>query len=101
MPRLTVTITEDQSEFLEELSGDGGEYESKSAAVRKFIRRGEDVHTLEEKLERRERRIEELEEQLARRSEIEEKIDEVALAVQDDELDAPFFVEWYRWYRSR
>jgi Arc/MetJ-type ribon-helix-helix transcriptional regulator len=41
MPRLTITISEDQSELLEELSGEAGEYDSKSEAVREFIQAGE------------------------------------------------------------
>lgn len=52
MPRLTVTITDEQAEFLDEVSGDGGEYESKSAAVREFIQAGERVAELEQTVER-------------------------------------------------
>lgn len=56
MPRLTVTITDEQSERLEELSGDDGEYESKSEAVRNFIEEYEDhqerIEELEQTVER-------------------------------------------------
>jgi Arc/MetJ-type ribon-helix-helix transcriptional regulator len=82
MPRLTVTITDEQSDLLDELSGDGGEYESKSAAVRDFIQAGEqrqelheEIAQLRERLESREQRIDDLEDQLARRSQLEEKIE--------------------------
>lgn len=105
MPRLTVTITEEQSDLLDDLSEDDGAYESKSAAVRNFIQAGEDrqelreeVARLEERLELREERIDELEDQLARRSQIEEKID--TLATQEQAADPPFFVQWYRWFRE-
>lgn len=37
MPRLTITITDRQSDLLDEKTGDNGEYESKSEAVRDFI----------------------------------------------------------------
>lgn len=37
MPRLTITVTDEQAELLEEKAGDNGEYESKSEAVRAFI----------------------------------------------------------------
>ncbi|WP_245242843.1 hypothetical protein [Natronococcus sp. JC468] len=37
MPRLTITITDEQAELLEEKTGDGAEYEPKSEAVRHFI----------------------------------------------------------------
>ena len=58
MPRLTITVTDEQAELLEELSGDDGQYESKSAAVRDFIQSGERVAELERENERlnRERR---------------------------------------------
>lgn len=56
MPRLTITITDEQAELLDEKTGDGGEYESKSAAVRDFIDRGEDaeerIAELEQTVER-------------------------------------------------
>lgn len=52
MPRLTVTITEEQDELLEEITGDGGEYESKSAAVRDFISSGDERHELRQKVDR-------------------------------------------------
>lgn len=108
MPRLTVTITEEQADLLDELSGDSGEYESKSAAVRDFIQRGEErreleqeITRLEERLETREERIDELEEQLARRSQVEEKVDLLAERVDEDEPEPPFIVEWWRWWRER
>lgn len=58
MPRLTITVTDEQATLLEELSGDDGQYESKSAAVRDFIQTGERVAELEREVERlnRERR---------------------------------------------
>lgn len=58
MPRLTITITEEQEEILESKSGDDGEYESKSEVVRFFIENGERIEELEQEIERltRERR---------------------------------------------
>ena len=58
MPRLTITVTDEQAALLEELSEDGGQYDSKSAAVRDFIESGERVAELEREVERlnRERR---------------------------------------------
>lgn len=43
MPRLTITITDEQAELLEDKTGEGCEYESKSEAVRDFIQRGEQL----------------------------------------------------------
>jgi Arc/MetJ-type ribon-helix-helix transcriptional regulator len=68
MPRLTITISEDQSELLEELSGEAGEYDSKSEAVREFIQAGERQVELRE-------RVQDLESQLRERSQVETKID--------------------------
>jgi Arc/MetJ-type ribon-helix-helix transcriptional regulator len=52
MPRLTVTITDEQDELLNEITGDDGEYESKSAAVRSFIQIGERMDELEQENDR-------------------------------------------------
>lgn len=64
MPRLTITLTDEQLELLEEKSGDSGEYESKSEAVRNLIDAGEqaeeelaDLRTKVERLEREKRQI--------------------------------------------
>jgi DNA repair exonuclease SbcCD ATPase subunit len=92
MPRLTITITEDQSELLENISSDDGKYESKSAAVRDFIQAGErqrdlreEIARLEERLDSRESRINELEDQLARRSQLEEKVESLPDKIRDRE----------------
>jgi len=90
MPRLTITIDENQSDFLEELTGENGEYESKSAAVRNFIQAGEERRELEKEVDRlrnrvetREERIEELESQLRKRSQIEDKIEDLPDKIRD------------------
>lgn len=61
MPRLTITVTDEQAELLEEKTGDGGEYESKSEAVRTFIQEyehlSEQIADLEAENERLERRL--------------------------------------------
>jgi Arc/MetJ-type ribon-helix-helix transcriptional regulator len=58
MPRFTVTVTDEQAALLEDLSSDGGPYESKSEAVRSFIQDGERLTELEQENDRlhRERR---------------------------------------------
>lgn len=47
MPRLTATVDEDHAALIEELSGDGGQYASKSEAVRACIQAYERVSELE------------------------------------------------------
>jgi uncharacterized protein YlxW (UPF0749 family) len=63
----------------------------------------EQVETLNERLESREERVSQLETQLARRSQMEDKIEEVALEVREerDSDNAPFFVNWWNWWRDR
>jgi Arc/MetJ-type ribon-helix-helix transcriptional regulator len=58
MPRITVSLNEEQNAQLAELAGDGGPYESKSEAMRSFIGTDERVRELEQEVERlnRERR---------------------------------------------
>jgi Arc/MetJ-type ribon-helix-helix transcriptional regulator len=70
MPRLTITVTEEQAALLEELSADGGQYESKSAAVRYFIQAGERVAELEQEVERLNRERRQLLEQREEHSEL-------------------------------
>lgn len=93
---LTIRVREETKESLE---NEADEYDvSVSEYVRELIEKGCEYEKLEERLAARERRVEELEEQLARRSQIEEKID--TLAKREDEPEAPFFVEWWRWWRE-
>jgi hypothetical protein len=71
---------------------------SQGEVVRNLLWAGLEAEELQDRLERREDRIEQLHEELRRRSDVEEKVD--TLARREDEPDAPFFVEWYRWFRS-
>jgi chromosome segregation ATPase len=63
----------------------------------------EEIESLREQLDRRQERIETLEEQLAKRSNIEEKVEDLPdkLRAVESEPSAPFFVEWYQWWRNR
>jgi chromosome segregation ATPase len=106
MPKegITIRLRPEVIDRLEEEADEEGV--SRSEYIRQILRERreseelrEEVDTLRERLERREERIEQLEEQLARRSQIEEKVD--TLAKQQQEEEAPFFVKWYRWWRSR
>jgi len=100
MEPLTIRIREGTKESIE---GEASEYGvSVSEYVRELIRKGREHDELRDRLEAREERIEELEEQLAKRSQIEEKVDMLANRVEEsEELDAPFFVQWWQWYRGR
>jgi len=63
----------------------------------------EEIDSLREQLDRRQERIETLEEQLAKRSNIEEKVEDLPDKIRavEEEPSAPFFVEWFRWWRNR
>lgn len=52
MPRVTATVSEEQDEWLEEKSGEGGEYASKSEVLRECIHRYEEVEDLQTKVDR-------------------------------------------------
>lgn len=58
MPRLTITIDDEQADLLEEKTGEGGEYESKSEAVRNFIRGYEELSERVDELENENARLE-------------------------------------------
>lgn len=92
VPRLTITIDDEQSQLLDDLSGEGGEYDSKSEAVRDFIQAGKEhrelqteIDTLRDRLEAREERIDELESQLRKRSNIEDKIEDLPDKIRGNE----------------
>ena len=86
MPRLTITIDEDQAALLEEKTGEGAEYESKSEAVRELIRRGEWA----------DERIAELERE---RDRLERKLT-AALDTREEHTELVRYVEGERSYRA-
>jgi Arc/MetJ-type ribon-helix-helix transcriptional regulator len=83
MPRLTITITDEQADLLNELSGDGGPYESKSEAVRDFIQRRDEFEhehdRLQSKCDRLERRVSALIQQREEHSELVAYVEEERL----------------------
>ncbi len=103
MPRITITISESLDEYLEEESGEDGEFDSKSEVMRHLAERGREVDDLERELEMAETRIEDLRRQMAARDNVEEKVDVLAKRLEDEQRaqDAPFVVRWYRWWRRR
>ena len=52
MTRLTVSVSDEEAEIIDELSGDDGPYESKSEAMRNCIRSYEKVEELQQENER-------------------------------------------------
>jgi len=76
---------------------------SRSEYIRTTLEERHEADRLRERLEVREKRIDELETQLAKRSQVEEKVDTLQTRVEERQhtQDAPFFVRWARWWRSR
>lgn len=58
MPRITVSVSDEQAERIEDLAGEDGPYDSKSEVMRSFIHRAQEADDLERENERlnRERR---------------------------------------------
>lgn len=109
MARVTVSIGEEDKEYLEEKSGDGAEYDSMSEVMRNCITAHKERNELHEELERlrdrlesRENRIGELEIQLAKRSQIEDRIEDVEIQLREDkkEVTTPWPIRWIRWLRD-
>lgn len=99
MPRLTITLSDELAEFIEEESSDNEDFDSKSEAVRHYLRRGQDADDLEAEVEVLENRLDDLRRQLYERDDVEEKVDVLANKVEKTQqaADAPFFVRWGRW----
>ena len=103
MPRITVTISDELDEYLDENSGDNEEFDSKSEVMRYLAQRGQEVDDLETELEMKQNRIEDLERQMGARDQVEEKVDVLAKRIEEDQSspNPPFFVQWAQWWRQR
>lgn len=74
MPRITVTIPDALDEYLEEESGEGGEFDSKSEVMRSLAERGRDAEGFQERIDDLE---EELESVCEQRDQLQERVDDV------------------------
>jgi len=103
MPRITVTISDELDEYLEDNSGDDEEFDSKSEVMRHLANRGIKADDLETEIEMKQNKIEDLERQMGARDQVEEKVDLLANRIEEEQSspDPPFFVEWVQWFRNR
>ena len=103
MPRITVTISDELDEHLEDNSGDDEEFDSKSEVMRHLANRGLEADDLEREIELKQNKIEDLERQMGARDQVEEKVDVLAKRIEEEQSspNPPFFVEWVQWFRSR
>ena len=103
MPRITVTISDELDEYLEDNSGDDEEFDSKSEVMRHLANRGLEADDLEREIELKQNKIEDLERQMGARDQVEEKVDVLAKRIEEEQSapNRPFFVEWVQWFRNR
>lgn len=109
MERITVSITEEHVELLDELSSDSGPCDNRSESMRFVIGEYEADRQLEERIEELEdenqaldNRLEESRRREIARDKTAQEIDTLREEMQEGrDDDAPFFVRWYRWYRRR
>jgi Arc/MetJ-type ribon-helix-helix transcriptional regulator len=83
MPRLSVTLTDDQNQRVEELV-ESGEYSSKNAVVQDWLADAERVNQLESELAQTEARVEDLRRQLQAANAGERDVDELVAYVEDE-----------------
>lgn len=120
MPRLSISLSQDRYDKVENMVDDGL-VKSKSKAVNKLISRGEKAEHLQEKIESLkhqldnqareyeqeistlENRLEESRQREIARDNTNQEIAQLRenLEQQNQSDDAPFFVRWYRWYQNR
>ena len=104
MPRLTATVEEDQVALIEELSGDGGQYASKSEAVRACIQAYERVSQLEAENDRLRREKRAVIEQRDEHRELVEYVDgeRELQQMERERRNAPIWLrlKWFIWGKN-
>lgn len=102
MPRITITISDELNNFLDQELEDNDRFNSKADVMRYYISRGQEAGDLEQELEIAENRLSELRQQLYHRDDVEEKVDVLAERIEEAQRqqDAPFVVRWWRWWRD-
>lgn len=103
MDRITVSLEPEQVELIDELSGDGGPCESRSESMRYVIAEYERDRDLQQQVADLEARLDESRNREIARDRTQEEIAQLRDEIREEERDsdAPFFVRWLRWYRSR
>jgi Arc/MetJ-type ribon-helix-helix transcriptional regulator len=103
MPRLTITLSDELAEFVDEKADNDDRFSSKSEVVRHYMDRGRDADDLEDEIEHLEARRDDLRRQLYERDNVQEKVDVLANRIEEQQAaaDAPFFIRWGRWVSRR
>jgi metal-responsive CopG/Arc/MetJ family transcriptional regulator len=102
MQQISIKLSDDTIESLNELAEDehGG---NRSEAAREIVEKGLDYDDLKIERDHAEARADQLREQMVARSNTEEEVVALRRRIEERErsADAPFFVRWARWWRSR
>ena len=99
-PRISASVPESLNEDIEQLVEDDETINSKAEAIRYLLERGFEAEELEVEIKHREARINELENMLGERDQVEEQVTELAQTIENQQ-QAPFFVQWWSWFKSR
>lgn len=101
MDRITFSAPAELAEEIDARTGEDGEFDSQSEAVRELVRAGLEAEEMEQEIETLENRLDDLRRQMVARDDIEEKVDVLATQMEEQQrqADAPFFVRWVRWGR--
>lgn len=119
-PRLSISLSDERHQRIEKMVDDGV-VKSKSKAVNELINRGEEADKLQDEVENLkhqldnqareykqeistlENRLEESRQREIARDKTKQEIDVLREELQQsrDLENAPFFVKWWRWYKSK
>ena len=83
MPRLSISLTNEQNERIEKLV-ENGEYSSKNAVVQDWLADAEKVNQLESELEQAEARVNDLRQQLQQANAGKRDVDEIVAYVEHE-----------------
>lgn len=103
MERITVSIEPEQLDLIDEISGEGGPCDNRSESMRHVIAEYEKDRDLQQQVKDLEARLDESRNREIARDRTQEEIAQLREEIRSEERDsdAPFFIRWYRWYRSR
>ena len=99
-PRISASVPESLNEDIEQLVEEDDTINSKAEAIRYLLERGFEAEEMEVEIKHREARINELENMLGERDQVEEQVTELAQTIENQQ-QAPFFVQWWSWWRNR
>lgn len=103
MERLTISIRPEQVELIDELSSDDGPCDNRSESMRYVIDEYEKDRNLEQEIESLRARLDESRNREIARDNTQEQLAQLRQDIQQEQRsdNAPWPVEWYRWFKNR